>query len=105
MIDGGAWIGDTAERFAAAVGQSGKVFAFEPTPGTFELLRKNTARFGEVEAVNAGLGAKEGTARFSTVETDTGSFHVVRELDRGGDLQVKIVSLDGFCARAELCRR
>jgi len=103
VLDGGAWIGDTAERLSALVAPGGKVFAFEPTPGTFEQLRKNTARLGGVvEPVNAGLGAKNGAAAFSTAETDTGSFHVVGELQSGGDLQVSIIAVDSFCRERKI---
>ena len=44
MIDAGACFGDTALAFAASVGPSGMVHAFEPMPRQFALLKTNVER-------------------------------------------------------------
>lgn len=41
VIDGGAFVGDTALYFADAIGQKGKVFSFEFVKGNLELVNKN----------------------------------------------------------------
>ena len=96
VLDGGAWIGDTAEQFARAVGGRGKVFPFEPTPATIQTLVRSMQErgfTGVVEPINAGLGAIDGVARFSTTAADSGSFHITA----GGNLEVRITAIDAFC--------
>lgn len=50
VIDGGAYIGDTALPFADAVGEGGKVYAFEPSFDSVRLLRENLDRNPQVRA-------------------------------------------------------
>jgi FkbM family methyltransferase len=44
VIDGGAYVGDTAIPFARAAGEFGKVYAFEPGVDHFKMLSWNVAR-------------------------------------------------------------
>ena len=50
VLDLGACLGDTALGFAAAVGQSGRVFAFEPMPIFQEAVRSNVERNPQLAA-------------------------------------------------------
>lgn len=64
VVDVGAHIGYHAVVFAAAVGSSGKVLAFEPADDNADLLEINVALNGfenVVEVLRAAAGARPGT--------------------------------------------
>ena len=63
VFDLGANIGDHTIPLAQHVGAQGRVFAFEPQPVVFELLRANVSLNGleNVECINVALGASHGT--------------------------------------------
>jgi FkbM family methyltransferase len=67
VFDIGAHIGLMSVILAQKVGDTGKVFSFEPTPATFEVLR-NTIRINDLEnvivPVQAALSSKSGKAMF-----------------------------------------
>jgi len=55
IIDAGANIG-AFSVFAANLAPKGHVYCFEPTPGTFEILRKNTKIYPNITIFQKGLG-------------------------------------------------
>jgi hypothetical protein len=67
VIDGGAYLGFYALLAARRIGSDGRVFAFEPNPETFEMLRGNVSEngledqvvplAGECSDLDATLGA------------------------------------------------
>lgn len=61
IFDVGANIG-LFSRFAAQEWPDASIFAFEPVPMLFDLLRANTEHTPGVEAINVGLGAYEESA-------------------------------------------
>ena len=63
VVDVGANIGAHTIYFAKIVGPSGQVFAFEPQRVPYQMLCGNIAlnRYGNVVAVNVGLGSELGT--------------------------------------------
>jgi 31-O-methyltransferase len=61
IFDVGANIG-LFSRFAAQEWPDASIFAFEPVPMLFDLLRANTEHTPRVEAINVGLGAREESA-------------------------------------------
>lgn len=73
-IDVGANIGILSRAMAKAVGRTGTVFAFEPNPEAFELLRHNCGRFPQVSVHNVALGSARGKATlYFTGNPETGS--------------------------------
>ncbi len=79
-VDIGANIGQMTSLLAHAVGRSGRVIAFEPHPGVFALLARNTrewvaASARDIEARPEALSDREGVAELSTdvFETNEGS--------------------------------
>lgn len=92
VVDVGANIGETVLTESLAVGNSGRVIAFEPHPRTFGFFRQNLElnQVRNVEAHNLGLGEKAGTVSFSDNKRDD-----MNRVD--GDtsgLQVRIDRLD-----------
>ena len=57
VIDGGAWVGDSAIYFANQVGIEGKVYAFEANPKIADALRKNLIanNVSNVDVIMLGL--------------------------------------------------
>ena len=62
--DIGANVGYFTEKFAAAVGPSGSIIAFEPAPGTFEELQKSRGARGNIRLENLALADFDGEADF-----------------------------------------
>ena len=62
--DVGANVGVYTTRFADAVGETGRVVAFEPSPASIEALRSACSGRGNIEIVNAALSDQAGTVDF-----------------------------------------
>ena len=63
-LDVGAHFGYTCLLAAHLVGETGKVFAFEPTPRTFEILRKNLSHLSNCHVENVAAFARTATLDF-----------------------------------------
>lgn len=61
VMDIGASIGHYSARLSEIVGTSGRVFAFEPVPETFELLSANMARYPYRNITLLNIAASETT--------------------------------------------
>jgi FkbM family methyltransferase len=59
VFDVGANVGYLTRFFGRAVGPRGKVYAFEPNPLIFPLLKKNIARLKHVAVFNFGLSTHQ----------------------------------------------
>ena len=60
VLDIGANVGYTTRFLARAVGPTGRVYAFEPNPLIFPLLKENLTRFEQVKTHNLGLASSAG---------------------------------------------
>jgi len=78
VIDIGANIGYYTLIFAKLVGDTGKVFAFEPDPTNFELLRKNIEANGykNVMLNQKALSDKEGKVALTLIKQNTAGHHI-----------------------------
>jgi FkbM family methyltransferase len=94
-IDVGANIGVTAIPGAMAVGNSGKVIAFEPHPRTVNYLRENILlnNLNNIEVQNCALGDVRGTTYFTDKSSD--DMNKVVSTDKS-NIQVPISLLDSF---------
>ena len=75
VLDIGANFGWYSIHFSKLVGQSGRVFAFEPIPETYEELNSNIKLNScqNIKAFNLALGNKDGTISFGVPNFDGGS--------------------------------
>lgn len=96
VVDIGAHIGYFTRLLSKAVGPQGRVFAFEPEPENFSLLRKNTEHSPNVRCVQAAASERSGTALLRVVAGSTGCHSLVGS--SGTLLEVSSVSLDEFVA-------
>lgn len=105
IIDVGANIGVHAIPASRAVGATGRVYAFEPVPGTFELLRRNVELNGAGNVVlePSAVGDSVGTIEIAA-NRESGLSSIGRT-GRGtviGTLSVPCVTLDAYAARHDL---
>lgn len=93
VFDIGAHIGYFTVLMSQAVGDSGRVFAFEPRPLNQRFLRRHISVNGctNVEVLNVSVGDRSGPARLET-RTGTGTGHV----SATGNIEVAMVSVDSL---------
>jgi FkbM family methyltransferase len=101
VLDVGAHVGCHALLAARLVGSEGKVYAFEPSPDNFALLRKNVELNGykNVDLIPKAVAEKTGTVTFhlSPEGNDRNAiFKSSRASGRGRSVEVQTVSLDDF---------
>lgn len=61
VLDVGAHFGYFSLLLSRLVGPGGRVYSFEPTPSTFEVLAANAARAGNITPVHSAAGDSAGT--------------------------------------------
>lgn len=101
MIDGGANIGLFALTAAASVGDSGRVYCFEPDPANYARLTRNMMISGHLNVLPLpyALGASEGVATFIVMPEGGGlSSFAPANLDLGRELPVAVRRLDDIVA-------
>ena len=95
IVDAGANIGNHSVFFSVICGAK-KIYAFEPMTQTFEILQRNVALNapGQVECINAALGAAQGRAVISAYRDHNFGAAAVRNDDRGAYTVTTIDSLN-----------
>lgn len=99
-IDVGANFGEWSLQMARAVGKSGKVYAFEPSPNVANALRKTLEVNGQSHAmvIEAAVGNHVGDTPFTLNTTHSGK-SAITVFDTADTLQeiiVPMLSLDDF---------
>ncbi|MGZ3297183.1 MAG: FkbM family methyltransferase, partial [Xanthobacteraceae bacterium] len=103
MIDAGANIGLFTLQAARAVGETGRVYAFEPMRTTFNMLERSVRANGfdrRCRLYNEGLGASASGGSFhrSDHATNPGSSHITA--DASGDEAIRIRPIDAIAYEA-----
>lgn len=104
VLDVGAFIGTHTLAFAAKVGESGKVLAFEPRPEVFDYLNENinlNSLQDIVKVFNKGIGSESREIKVSKLNLDNssnfGGLSLIDESNRNSDdVIVKIDSIDSL---------
>ena len=101
VLDIGAHIGLYSSPFAEMVGEDGKVFCFEPTPSTFDILKKTIElnKHQNIKSINAAIDENSGSIRFNlTSQNGEGSnANSIVAIDRSvANVDVKAYSIDDF---------
>ena len=82
------------------------IYAFEPNPVTFKVLKEKTKMINNVKSFSIGLGSAESTMEIYTYKNDKSSEHasVIKEVmvtlhksEQIENYQVSIINLDSFC--------
>ena len=74
VVDVGAHEGLFTHLAAALVGPTGRVWAFEPAPANFRVLKRRASPFPQVTAVRAALSDRNGLGRLA-VDRDNSTRH------------------------------
>ncbi|HEX5655216.1 MAG TPA: FkbM family methyltransferase [Chitinophagaceae bacterium] len=103
VVDVGAHIGLMSVIFAHKTGVKGKVYAFEPTPSSFELLQKTIALNHSnsiIRPENAALGEQSGETSFFISEHRADNSNSLVDNNRQDRLEqrirVKLYSIDDY---------
>ena len=99
VVDVGANIGYYTLLAAQKVGESGKVFAFEPDPSNFSLLQDNVKLngFSNVVLERKAVSDAPGVLRLYTSESNTGDHRIFNpEGEERSFEEVPAVTLDGY---------
>lgn len=103
FIDVGSNIGYYALLAKTLVGPRGRVFAFEPTPKTFLILKKNVESFENICILSSALSDKTGVTDFIDYGSRFSAFNTFSKRtvdflkDKGRIIRVKTETLDNFC--------
>lgn len=100
VVDLGANIGYYTLLFAKWVGAKGKVYAFEPEPENFEILKKNVELNGYKNVVleNKAVGERSGKAKLYLSEENSGDHRTFGDGARRV-VEVDQVALDDYFGR------
>jgi FkbM family methyltransferase len=100
VLDIGANIGYYTLILARQIGHSGRVFAFEPDPENFALLKKNVAANGynNVILVNAALSDHRGTLKLYLCEENRGDLRIYSSGDDRRAIEVPAITADDYLA-------
>ena len=107
ILDIGAHIGLFSTCSSQMAGPTGKIICFEPTPGTFSIL-KNTLRLNHCDNViarQAAVSDKEGTATFYVSQTAGCNSNSLVKNKSGNQLtayDVQLVTIDSIVAEYNL---
>lgn len=98
IIDVGANIGYYALIFARLVGGNGKVFAFEPDPTSFALLKKNVKLNGykNIVLIQKAVSDKNGKLKLYLAEDNLGDHRPYDSRDGRQYVEVEAVRLDDY---------
>ena len=109
IIDAGANIGYTALRMGQKVGDTGKIFAFEPVPTTFKLLDYQLElnnRPQNIAAFNLGLSDRKQQLQIvEAQDNNIGMNHVVSETEMNlASIPIECTTIDEWVANQSLNR-
>lgn len=98
VLDIGAHIGYYTMIASKLVGDQGKVYAFEPEPKNFSLLKKNIIEnnLKNVVLVNKAISRKGRTTKLYINRENTGDHRIYNSKDGRRSIWVKSIALDDF---------
>jgi FkbM family methyltransferase len=97
VVDVGANLGLYSLAIARLVGETGRVYSFEPAPSLYYAAARNIKRNdmrGIVRLENVGLGSKTGTATLDLGAFNSGNNRLVASSQHATAVQVPITRLD-----------
>lgn len=101
-LDGGAYVGDTAEEFMNNMKANGKnykyIYSFEPDPHNYQKTVKNLSKYSKIDVIPYGLSSQETELRFvSTQLADSIGSHIAQNKNEE-TIVIPMTSLDLFFA-------
>ncbi len=104
VVDIGANLGYFSVIFADAVGKSGKVFAFEPDPLNFSLIKKNLEMNGFENAIAEQRAVADKSGKMPLFLSFRSQRHhrLFKPIDTGKSVEVDVVSLDEYFGNSKM---
>ena len=105
FIDVGSNIGLITLYAASLVGESGKIYSFEPFNNTFNILLENIKlnNYNNIVPINLALGAKkERRSIFQKIKESRGSASLINPKNSSSANQVFVETLDNFITNNEI---
>jgi FkbM family methyltransferase len=105
LLDVGSNIGYYTSLFTQIAAPTAKIAAFEPTPSTFEVLKKNVGALPQVTTEQIALSDRTGTTTFFDYGHRHGVFNSTAAQplpflkDKGNKIEVQTETLDEWCLR------
>lgn len=113
FFDVGSHFGYFSLLAADLVGPAGKVHAFDPTPSTYEMLRKNVGHLPNVTTINAAGFSREAKLDFTDFGLEYSAYNSLSQGGGGGKIsfdkskpqptprhfQVDALTIDGYIDR------
>ena len=98
VLDVGANIGYFTLLFAKLVGENGKVYAFEPEPTNFDLLKKNfeTNGYKNVILVRKALSDKTGKTKLFLSNKNAGEHMMVGTKENRHSIEIEMITGDDY---------
>lgn len=98
VLDIGAHIGYYTLILARLVGSQGKVYAFEPDPNNFALLKKNVEINGykNVILIQKAVSNETGKIRLYLSENDAGNHRIYDSHDGRRSIEIEAIRLDDY---------
>jgi len=98
VIDMGANIGYYTLIFARLVGSEGKVFAFEPDPENFHILKKNLEinNYQNVILEQKAVSNQSGKLRLYLDNKNKGAHTIFKPVDNAPSVEINAITLDDY---------
>ena len=90
LVDLGAYTGDTALSYIATYGVYKKIYCYEITPATFQILRKTVRNYPNIDCRMKGAGKEKGQMFISANLSSTSANILVNQ----GNIPVKVVAIE-----------
>lgn len=97
VLDCGAFNGNSSLSLARQCDDGGRVYAFEPNPSVFNILKDNIESYSQqnIYPVNLGVSESKGKIRFR-------SAGAASNFDPNGNIEVDTISIDEFVEEHQL---
>lgn len=102
IIDLGAHFGDTALYYHAHFPDT-TIIAVEPSPESFERLKKNVAHISNIKPIQVAMGSKDGEIQFNLAKSSFGDSVVLRE-NTTTTILVPCMTLDTLFAKFSIVK-
>lgn len=99
IFDVGANVGQSTFAYARVLPRA-KIFAFEPFPDTFDILKEAIGQRNRIFAYNLALSSSCGTQTMSALGDS--SMYRICDGDTKGGVQIESTTVEKFCAQHEI---
>ncbi|OQY49101.1 MAG: hypothetical protein B6242_00195 [Anaerolineaceae bacterium 4572_78] len=103
IVDIGANVGLYSLIFAMNIGQNGKVWAFEPDVGNFDMLKRNIQhnQYYNIMPIQKAVSNQSGIIKLYISDYHNGDHRTYQTTDKRTAIEIESVSLDDFFVAGE----